>query len=311
MNRPFFSIILPTYNRAPLIAKAVESVVNQSFKDWELIVVDDGSNDDTESIIAQYLPADIRYFFQANQGKSVARNNGITKAQGEFICFLDSDDYYLPQHLEMLYQEIKKRDFLPAVYRTGMKSEGGRKEDKSSFFDPRQGVHPILFFAEHMVGTNTICIHKNAFKRHRFDERFHFFQDTHLLLRILADFPFFQIPICTSIYRIHQGRSSYQLYHQSNAEALIENNVAALKDLFDNHKVNLGMYLSDELRSSLLSRKYMDHAAESLVAGKLGISMKCFRKALAHDPGYTYWQRYIRYLPKLPLKFFFDYPPSR
>jgi len=311
VNQPFFSIVLPTYNREKLIVKAIDSVVSQSFNDWELIIVDDGSGDKTKEVVAQYKEPAIHYFFQVNQGKSIARNTGIAKAQGEFICFLDSDDYYLPQHLEILSQEIKKRNYLPAVYRTGMQSEGGRKQDRSSFFEHKAGLNPILFFAEHMVGTNTICIHKSAFVKHRFEERFHFFQDTHLLLRILVDFPFFQIKRYTSIYRVHSERSSYTIYDQENPEVLIENNVAAIKDLFDTYAVELAPHLSTKLRNAMVSRKYMDHAAEALVAGKLGTSVKCFRKALTYDPQYKYWQRYVRYLPKLPLKFFFNYPPAR
>lgn len=311
MRTPIFSIILPTFNRQKMLAVAIQSVLDQSFQNWELLIIDDGSTDNTKGHVAQLEDARIHYYYQNNKGKSAARNRGVAEAKGEFICFLDSDDYYLGHHLETLYQEIRKQEFEPAVYRTGMVSAGGEKEDRSVFYDSDLGGHPILFFAKHMVGTNTMCIHRRAFDRHLFDEKFKFFQDTHLLLRVLSDLPFFQIPEYTSIYRIHAGRSSYSLYDQENADELVENNVEAIKDLFDNYKTSLGFHLEAKLRNFMVSRKYMDHAAESLVGGHLKLSLKCFIKAISYDSKMQYWRRYLRYLPKLPLKLLFNYPPSR
>ncbi|MBL7075079.1 glycosyltransferase [candidate division KSB1 bacterium] len=88
---PLVSVIIPTYNRAPLLSQAMESVLEQSIKDFELIVIDDGSTDDTREILRPFLPR-IQYFFQQNQGISVSRNKGIQISRGEYICFLDSDD---------------------------------------------------------------------------------------------------------------------------------------------------------------------------------------------------------------------------
>ena len=88
-----FSIILPTFNRSVLITKAIESVINQTYTNWELIIIDDGSTDNTKSVLENYLSdSRIKYFFQENQERSVARNNGIKRAKGDYICFLDSDD---------------------------------------------------------------------------------------------------------------------------------------------------------------------------------------------------------------------------
>ncbi len=95
---PKVSVIIPTYNRAPLLKEAVESVVQQSFSDFELIVVDDGSTDGTREVIKSY-PA-VRYIYQSNRGVSSARNQGIKQAKGALIAFLDSDDLWLDNKLE-------------------------------------------------------------------------------------------------------------------------------------------------------------------------------------------------------------------
>jgi glycosyltransferase involved in cell wall biosynthesis len=98
---PFFSIVLCTYNRAPLLPRALRSVLAQTEHDWELIVVDDGSTDETPSVVQNYAAADgrIRYTRHDNVGLARSRNVGLGLARGLFVTFLDSDDEYLPGHL--------------------------------------------------------------------------------------------------------------------------------------------------------------------------------------------------------------------
>lgn len=99
------SAIIPTYNRAPLLKQAIESLLAQTYSNWECIVVDDGSTDETESVVNQYGPQ-VQYVHQSNSGPAVARNRGIEKAEGESLLFLDSDDLLLPNALEMLVREL-------------------------------------------------------------------------------------------------------------------------------------------------------------------------------------------------------------
>ncbi len=99
MSQPFFSIILPTYNRASFIGSAIESVLNQTFDDFELIIIDDGSTDKTEQIVTSFNDKRILYFKKINEERNIARNFGIECAKGEYVCFLDSDDKYKEHHL--------------------------------------------------------------------------------------------------------------------------------------------------------------------------------------------------------------------
>ncbi len=103
MDQPTISIIIPSYNRAHLIGETLASVAAQTFQDYEIIVVDDGSKDNTPEIMQQWCQRDsrIRYVQQPNGGVSAARNTGIRLAQGEFIAFLDSDDLWRPWKLEL------------------------------------------------------------------------------------------------------------------------------------------------------------------------------------------------------------------
>ncbi len=97
-----FSIILCTFNRAHLIRRAIESVLVQTYSDWELIIINDGSRDNTADVIKDIIDTDsrIHYHYQENQGHSTARDRGYSFANGRYITFIDSDDEYLPEHLE-------------------------------------------------------------------------------------------------------------------------------------------------------------------------------------------------------------------
>ncbi len=107
-SNPFFSIIMPTYNRADRILPTLKSIFEQQFTDFELIIVDDGSKDGTEILVKQHFGTDKRlhYFYKKNEERSVARNFGLEQAQGKYAVFFDSDDYMHPDHLACFYEKI-------------------------------------------------------------------------------------------------------------------------------------------------------------------------------------------------------------
>ncbi|NLR92501.1 glycosyltransferase family 2 protein [Flammeovirga agarivorans] len=105
-NSPFFSIIIPCYNRANFIKKTLESVLIQDFNNFEIIIVDDGSFDNTKEIIDSFGDSKLRYYWKENEERGEARNFGIRKAKGKYIVFLDSDDIMLSNHLKILYNNI-------------------------------------------------------------------------------------------------------------------------------------------------------------------------------------------------------------
>lgn len=108
--KPLFSIIIPTYNRREKLKKAIESVLKQTHKDFELIIVDDGSKDNTGELVKSFIDERIVYKYQDNSGlPSVARNTGITIARGEWTCFLDSDDFWTDNKLAVVASEINKK----------------------------------------------------------------------------------------------------------------------------------------------------------------------------------------------------------
>ena len=96
---PFFSVIIPVYNRAAALGRAIESVLAQTCQDFEIVVVDDGSRDDPAATVARFADPRIRLFRQENAGGGAARNRAMDEARGRFVAPLDSDDVFLPHHL--------------------------------------------------------------------------------------------------------------------------------------------------------------------------------------------------------------------
>ena len=112
MVMPLVSIVMPAYNSEKTIIKSIKSILDQSYHNWELLVVDDGSTDKTEKIVLDYIKKDKRIKLIKNSGKGVssARNAGIDKSEGEYICFLDSDDLYsenvLKNRVKFIFPEL-------------------------------------------------------------------------------------------------------------------------------------------------------------------------------------------------------------
>lgn len=105
---PAVSVVIPLYNKGPYIARALTSVLTQTFQDFEVIVVDDGSTDDGAEVVRGFDDPRIRLIQQENQGVSAARNKGVEESKAEFIAFLDADDYWTPTHLETLVRLIRR-----------------------------------------------------------------------------------------------------------------------------------------------------------------------------------------------------------
>lgn len=107
-DTPLFSVIIPTFNREDFIRAAVDSVLSQTFDNFELLIIDDGSTDNTKQILDVYSDDRIKYFYQEYRGVSSARNKGLKESKGKYIAFLDSDDRWTSNKLEMTFDYINR-----------------------------------------------------------------------------------------------------------------------------------------------------------------------------------------------------------
>ncbi len=173
---PFFSVVLCTFNRAYILERAIKSLINQNFKDFELIIIDDGSSDDTFQVVNKFKnELNLKYIYQNNSGISISRNIGIVNAIGEYVTFLDSDDEYLPNHLESRYDILQenKFDFL----------HGGFQIIGNEFVPDMNDISKLISIYDCVVG-GTFFIKRNQALQFGGFERFEYGDDNYFFQKI-------------------------------------------------------------------------------------------------------------------------------
>jgi glycosyltransferase involved in cell wall biosynthesis len=204
---PFFSVIIPTFNRAHQISRALASVLNQQFKDFEVIVVDDGSTDNTDSVVAAFQDKRVRYFKKRNEERSIARNFGIKQAKGKYINFLDSDDVVYPNHLQTAY-ELLQRNYFPELGHLGYQIGGFNKEPilRRNQFSEETAAQLIH---ENVLHGNAIFIRQDVTKMYSFiaSSSAVVSEDWCLWIRLAARFKIYFDNTITSAVIEHEGRS--------------------------------------------------------------------------------------------------------
>ena len=194
--KPLFSVLIPTYNREQHVREAVESVLAQTWRDFELFVIDDGSTDGTQSALAKYGPR-IHFLRQANQGPEVARNNAALQAQGKYLVFLDSDDLLFPEALETYANIIHFCD-APALIIGSMTyfAEGNSPRQNEKNGSEIKAVKFADFLSKDVqigLSNSRIVIRKSAFEgmgglRHTSPSTFHL-DDFNLILKVGTEGP--------------------------------------------------------------------------------------------------------------------------
>lgn len=258
------SIILPTYNRSAFLKNTIDSILAQTFKNWELVVIDDGSTDNTKKIVSSFL-ADkrIKYIYQKNQERSAARNNGIKKANGDFICFVDSDEKLNSNHLEQISNGIKKHNYEAAVYNYDIGFVFPNKENNYT----RKGMeftYPVKpnELISVIIGVPQLCIAKEILDNYRFDPMIKVGEDTELLFRISEKFP---------IYYIEGGPTIFEIEHENRSvnrrSISAELQLITLKKMFSkNHPAN---NVSKSLKRKLISEVYFNASIDYLNEKKM------------------------------------------
>jgi glycosyltransferase involved in cell wall biosynthesis len=207
MSTPTFSIVIPTYNRAGFIKRTIESVLEQTFSDFEIIVVDDGSTDGTDEVVRSIHDERIIYHYKFNEERAVARNTGVQLARGKYVTFLDSDDLLYPHHLETALDVMKKYGE-PEFFHLGYEfKDGGGSYHKKIDYLPKK-ANTRLIEGNHL-SCHGVFIRKDIAIEHKFnpDRRLSGTEDYELWLRLASRFPLFCENSITSAIIQHGGRS--------------------------------------------------------------------------------------------------------
>ena len=227
---PFFSIIIPTYNRAKSLNYSLASLVKQTFKDFEVIVCDDGSSDNTLQVVEKYKnKLNIKYFFNSNfGGPAYPRNIGLKNSKGVWICFLDSDDSYIPERLENLCSlNLENYDFIyhKLEVKRGNKKVGEIKPRKLNIKNP---------FLDLLINSNTIptsstCIKKNILLNE-------YFSEDKLLIGI-EDFDLW-LRLARKNIRFYYFSKTLGTYNLGdNITIGVQKDFSRISQLFQNHKI--------------------------------------------------------------------------
>lgn len=266
-NNCSISVLMATYNRGELIRDSIQSVLNQTFDNYELLIINDGGGDDVKSIVDSFNSNKIKYFkLPQNKGCTGVMNEGILAAEGEFIIQLDDDDVYYPKHLETLYNAAISNGVDCAFSNTrrvkGNVSEGRFKHTKEfSVIGP--GFSKDRMIKEVCLTTISLLCRKELFKKvGLFCEEMNMSMDQDFWLRAAQVTEFLHVDEITSEYRISLGNSvTHDLLGACFYGNLIctyyefyEGKIALIKYFLDNNMKEKGTEMYDEIK-----RKYSDY----------------------------------------------------
>jgi glycosyltransferase involved in cell wall biosynthesis len=275
------TVVLPTFNRAHLISLCVDSLLLQTYQNWELIIVDDGSEDETATVIKRYTDARIRYIYQENAERSAARNNGIEHAKGEWICFLDSDDEYQPNHLRELAKFIEDIKPSPGLIATGITTQQEEAGKRKEFLNLNN--HILQEIGSKFLIPSQVCVHRSILENVRFDVRFRLWEDTHLWLRIAAQYPVYQMEEYTVIQHIHEQGTVVQGMKKIRLKEVVQY-IAAVQDLRDNHVALFEGKLPENYFNHYIDSKYRMYLYQARQNRQFQVAHQIWFKACQHRP---------------------------
>ena len=201
---PFFSVIIPLYNREKTITRAIQSVLSQTFQDFEIIIVDDCSSDTSGDIVKRLIEKDNRIIYlrnDLNSERCISRNRGIQSSQGKYICFLDSDDYHLPFHLERLYEQILLEGYPLGFLFTSAWNETEEGVRTKRMCPPIANLNLYHYFLNYTVNPQRWCVESTIAKHLLFDPAITICEDLDFTLRLVQNgYPVCQILEETTVY---------------------------------------------------------------------------------------------------------------
>lgn len=250
-TEPTVSVIIPTYNRAHLITRAIRSVLNQTYHDFELIVVDDGSTDNTEEIVNGFNDPRIKYIrHDKNKRVAAARNTGIKAARGSYIAFQDSDDEWLPTKLEKQLQAFKNASPEVGVVYSGIWRIEGNKRKHIGYHDKKGKEEDLChnLLKKSFIYVQSAIIKKECFaKAGMFDEDMSVAEDWEFWIRISKYYHFKYVKgTLTRVYFTPDSLSSHvDKYAQAYQTILIKHEDEFKKDreILSAYLLILGSYL--------------------------------------------------------------------
>jgi len=294
---PKVSVVIPTYNRQRLVQDTIDSVLRQTFEDLELIVIDDGSTDDTRRVLQDRYGTRLRYVYQENQGESAARNHGIALAGGEYVAFVDSDDLW---HAQKLERQVKVFDADPGVGLVSTQAYWinyqGLELRKTPDGQGRQG--DAISWGELVLdnviagGGSSALIRKECLERTRgFDQSIRFGEEWDLWIRIAHDYRVHQIPAPLVYYRLNPFGTRSWAPRAAEAETMYREHLMIVRKAFE--QPACAPVERAALEAQAYSRLHLRHALVNYGHGAVELGSHYWQMAIDACPEYATDRRVI------------------
>jgi glycosyltransferase involved in cell wall biosynthesis len=269
------SIVIPTYNRAELVARAVHSVLSQTYPNLEVIIVDDSSTDDTQNRIKtlQDLDHRVRYIrHDRNRGAQAARNTGIQAAKGRYVAFLDSDNEWLPRKLERQIILFSPKNNSPGTVYCGYWKVSVDGDVLNEYMPRYRGLVYKQALGEWLTDTSTLVVRKDILEKiHGFDENISAYQEWDLCIRLAREREFDFVPECLTLYHEHTLPTiSKDFLRDANGYLCV-----------------IEIYRKEILRECgrrTLSRHYLIAGRLFVLADQFDLARAYFLKSIRYDP---------------------------
>lgn len=286
--QPQVSVVIPTYNCSAYLAEAVESVLAQTFRDFEVLVIDDGSTDDTAAVMRRYGPP-VRYIRQSNRGVAVARNHGIEQSRGRYVAFLDADDTWLPHKLERQLAALAEQPACRACYSAFVNVSSDRRPLGVTRSERQGSALQDLLLRGNVIGTpsTVLCERSLTLAVGGFDPLLSLGADWDMWIRLGAFTEFFYVDEPLVWYRLHGTNMS------RDATLLERDSLRVLQKGFAMPALPESIR---QRRRVAFARNYMVLAGTYFHARRYRDFLRCAARAVALD------LRQVSYLAAFPLR---------
>lgn len=287
-NFPLVSVIVPTFNRAAYLAAALNSALGQTYPNCEIIVIDDGSTDNTKEVVQPYL-SKVQYVYQDNKGNAAARNTGLTRAKGKYIAFLDSDDVWLKEKCAKQVAFLEEHPDHAFVYSgTYLIDENGQEVGNRLLQEGEEPSFENLFTKNRIISLSVVMVRKEHLDSVGWlDENLRQSPDYDLYLRLSKKYPYRCLNELLCQYRVHESNISGNLDGRLKAHLRIFSKPQIMSDL--------GFFYGIRRRAKAFYQVAVLYYEE----GQYGKAFKRFAQCILRDPvlGFTYYDRRFRYVP--------------
>lgn len=286
-----FSIVIPTYNRALLIMKTIESIVNQTFTDFELIIVDDGSTDSTEEVVLAIKDNRIKYYKKKNEERGAARNYGVSKSSGDYLVYFDSDDIMYQDCLATAYEFINKNN--PDIFHIAYEIRNSNNKLLQEI-NNLKNINQLLIKGNPLSCIN-VFIRANLAKEELFieDRTMAGFEDWELWLRMTTKYKILYVNKVSACLMNHDDRSVLQI----DKDKLIQRTEEFMAVVLSNK--NITQYYNNKLHLFKCSCYTYISLHIALTKKNKKIAIKYLIKGLIQNPFFLFERRFLAIIKHL------------